>query len=116
MLPVPCNTESGCKTNEFFSFIYLTVSMEFFDDITIPYEYLQQPSKLYPLNVIAASYMGGDRASYFLFFYLNNMAGTTYKRLRGMMVHMLLVFLTINYMRHLTNGITLYFRWLYLYM
>lgn len=26
--------------------------MEFFDDITIPYEYLQQPSKLYPLVVI----------------------------------------------------------------
>ena len=35
-----------------FSFIYLTVSMEFFDDITIPYEYLQQPSKLYPLSII----------------------------------------------------------------
>ena len=27
--------------------------MEFFDDITIPYEYLQQPSKLYPLNIIS---------------------------------------------------------------
>ena len=25
-----------------------SVSMEFFDDIVIPYEYLQQPSKLYP--------------------------------------------------------------------
>lgn len=24
--------------------------MEFFDDISIPYEYLQQPSKLYPFN------------------------------------------------------------------
>ena len=33
-------------------FLILTVSMEFFDDITIPYEYLQQPSKLYPLVVI----------------------------------------------------------------
>ena len=27
--------------------------MEFFDDITIPYEYLQQPSKLYPLKIIS---------------------------------------------------------------
>ena len=30
----------------FVSFFFL-VSMEFFDDILIPYEYLQQPSKLY---------------------------------------------------------------------
>ena len=28
-------------------FIFFSVSMEFFDDILIPYEYLQQPSKLY---------------------------------------------------------------------
>ena len=44
--------KASVKLMIFFSFIYLTVSMEFFDDITIPYEYLQQPSKLYPLSII----------------------------------------------------------------
>lgn len=42
--------EFSCKKYFLFESCYYLVSMEFFDDIIIPFEYLQQPSKLYPFH------------------------------------------------------------------